>query len=79
MATLIRGIIDDAIAKIQKPIHLAEKDDKINAVKTMYERGLFLVKGSVAHAARALNVSHFNIYNYLKGLNYSEKNMPKDW
>jgi predicted transcriptional regulator YheO len=72
MATLIRGIIEDAIYGMQKPIHLAEKEDKIKAVKTMYERGLFLMKGSVTHVAMALNVSRFTIYNYLKELGYSE-------
>ena len=72
MATLIRGIIEDAISGMQKPIHLAEKEDKIKAVKTMYERGLFLMKGSVTHVAMALNVSRFTIYNYLKEIGYSE-------
>lgn len=67
---IIKSIVDEALAGMQKPVHSADKDDKMNAIKTMYERGLFLVKGGVDQAAQALGVSRFTIYNYLKELQY---------
>lgn len=70
VAMIIKNIVDDSLANINKPIHMADKDDKLNVIKIMYERGLFLVKGGVDHAAKALGVSRFTVYNYLKELSY---------
>jgi len=72
VAVIIKSIVDDAIANLDKPIHLAEKEDKLKAIKMMYERGLFLVKGGVEYAAKALGVSRFTVYNYLKELAYHD-------
>lgn len=70
VSAMIKDIVDDAIAHLDKPINLAEKEDKLKAIKMMYERGLFLVRGGVEYAAKALGVSRFTIYNYLKELQY---------
>lgn len=67
---LMRAIVDEAMVGIQKPIRLAEKTDKIKAIKVMYDRGLFLLKGGVDFAAGALGISRFTVYNYLKELRY---------
>lgn len=72
VAAIIKGIVDDAIASLNKPVHTAEKDDKLKVIKVMYERGLFLVKGGVDYAAKALGVSRFTVYNYLKELAYHD-------
>lgn len=70
MALTIKGVIDDAISSIPEPIHLAEKSHKMDALKIMHGRGLFLIKGGIQYAARALGVSRFTIYNYLKELEF---------
>ncbi len=73
VTAIIKSIVDEAIAGLQAPVALADKDDKLNAIRTMHERGLFLVKGGVDYAARALGVSRFTIYNYLKELQFRDE------
>ena len=68
MALTIKGVIDDAVSSIPQPVHRADKSYKIEALKIMRERGLFLMKGGIEYAAGALGVSRFTIYNYLKEL-----------
>lgn len=72
VAAIIRSIVDEAIAGLHTPISAADKEEKLKAVRIMYQRGLFLVKGAADHAARALGVSRFTIYNYLKELQYRD-------
>lgn len=43
----------------------ASKKEKVEIVKQMHENGLFIVKGGVEHAAKALGVTRYTIYNYL--------------
>jgi predicted transcriptional regulator YheO len=43
-----------------------EKDDKIEVIKYLDQKGAFMIKGAVDHAAEKLNVSRYTIYNYLK-------------
>lgn len=65
MDILIDEIIDTAVKATGKPVLLMTKEEKIQAVEQMLRRGLFVVKGSVPRAARALNLSRYTIYNYL--------------
>ena len=44
------------------------KQAKVEAVRVMQERGLFIVKGGVEKAAAALGVTRYTIYNYLEQL-----------
>jgi predicted transcriptional regulator YheO len=44
------------------------KQAKLEAVRVMQERGLFIVKGGVEKAASALGVTRYTIYNYLEQL-----------
>ncbi|QVM93277.1 PAS domain-containing protein [Pseudomonas entomophila] len=44
------------------------KQAKVEAVRVMQERGLFIVKGGVEKAAEALGVTRYTIYNYLEQL-----------
>lgn len=64
-------IINNSIEAINIPVHLMEKVHKLNAVRLMYKRGVFLVKGGVERAAQALEVTRFTIYNYLDELRNS--------
>jgi predicted transcriptional regulator YheO len=65
MDTLMKEIIDDAVRRLSKPVSLMNKDEKTQAVDTMLQRGLFIVKGGVERAAAALGVTRFTIYNYM--------------
>lgn len=44
------------------------KQAKVEAVRMMQDRGLFIVKGGVEKAAEALGVTRYTIYNYLEQL-----------
>lgn len=63
MDTLMQEIIGDAA-----PLEKMSKEEKIQAVREMQRRGLFIVKGGVQRAAAALQVSRFTIYNYMEEL-----------
>ncbi|MFJ4153924.1 transcriptional regulator [Pseudomonas sp. NPDC089752] len=49
------------------------KRAKVEAVRAMQERGLFIVKGGVEKAAAALGVTRFTIYNYLEEIRNMQK------
>ncbi len=70
--SMIKCIVDEAVAAMHRPPSAASKEDKLKAIRAMHAQGLFLVKGGVDHAARALGVSRFTVYNYLKELQFRE-------
>ncbi|MBK5017843.1 transcriptional regulator [Pantoea sp. S62] len=43
----------------------ATKKDKVEIVRLMQEKGLFIVRGGVEMAARVLGVTRYTVYNYL--------------
>jgi predicted transcriptional regulator YheO len=65
MDTLMREIIDAAVAAPGGAAASMKRENKIRAVGEMQRRGLFIVKGGVERAATALGVSRFTIYNYM--------------
>ena len=71
MESLMREVISSAIQRCGKPVVKMDKDEKTSAVAMMQERGLFMVRGGVERAAKALAVSRFTIYNYLDSLKSS--------
>lgn len=74
--SLVQEIIENAIAASGKPVSMMSKEDKIEAVRQMNNRGLFLIRSSVDLVAASLGVSRFTIYNYLdelKGSSPAEK------
>lgn len=44
---------------------LMKKAQKLEAVRQMQDRGLFIVKGGIEKAAAALGVTRYTVYNYL--------------
>ncbi|NML44794.1 hypothetical protein HHL11_13635 [Ramlibacter sp. G-1-2-2] len=65
---LMQEIIADAVRRLGKPVTLMNKEEKIQAVAAMMQRGLFIVKGGVERAAKALGVTRYTVYNYLEAL-----------
>ncbi|MCA0241432.1 MAG: PAS domain-containing protein [Proteobacteria bacterium] len=66
MDALMHEIIGDAVRRLGKPVALMNKEEKVQAVQAMMQRGLFIVKGGVGRAAASLGVTRFTIYNYLE-------------
>ncbi len=63
MGLLMTQVIQDAVTRVGSG--KMNKQAKVEAVRKMQERGLFIVKGGVEKAAAALGVTRFTVYNYL--------------
>ena len=63
--TMLRANVEEIIAQEGVPVAMMKKDDKVRVVKSLDERGIFLIKGSVEGVARFLEVSRYTVYNYL--------------
>jgi len=78
MEILMKEIINDAVHKLGKPIAMMNKEEKIYAVHVMMQRGLFIVKGGVERAAKALGVTRHSVYNYLEELRKRNSSIAED-
>ncbi|MFZ7102416.1 MAG: helix-turn-helix transcriptional regulator [Peptococcaceae bacterium] len=63
---VLNSIIKNVIADYPTPQQLMTKEDKLNIVKRLDGKGVFLVKGAVDQVAKVLGVSRYTIYNYLE-------------
>ncbi|MBS0515277.1 MAG: PAS domain-containing protein [Proteobacteria bacterium] len=68
---LMAQIVTESTRKFGAPVAAMSKDQKMRAVETMMQRGLFIVKGGVECAAKVLGVTRFTVYNYLDELKES--------
>jgi len=66
VADTVLQIIRESMEVIGKPSGFMDRNDRLKAVRLMYERGLFLIRGGVERAATALGISRFTLYSYLK-------------
>lgn len=69
---LAEDLLTRAIAAADVPVDLMQKRHKLGVVQDLKERGFFILRESVERAARALGVSRFTIYNYLKELEQAD-------
>lgn len=76
--TLVEEIIEDGIRSAGRPVSIMTKEDKMEAVRQMNQRGLFLIRSSVDMVAAHLGVSRFTIYNYLDELKKSDQTADGD-
>ncbi len=59
-------LLDDALKSIGKPISMLNKDDRISVVKSLEEKGAFIMQKSIPIVSKKLNISRYTVYNYLK-------------
>ncbi|WP_153787370.1 transcriptional regulator [Pseudomonas sp. EMN2] len=76
MAVLMAEIIHDSLQRSGQG--RMNKQAKVEAVRVMQERGLFIVKGGVEKAAEALGVTRYTIYNYLEQLRGEQAPAARD-
>jgi predicted transcriptional regulator YheO len=60
--------VRQAISAIGVPPDLMQKRHKLEVVRLLEERGLFLIRDAVDFVANALGVTRYTIYNYLNEL-----------
>jgi predicted transcriptional regulator YheO len=71
--TFLQFMINRALEQINKPVYLANKEEKIEIIKFLKENNIFNIKGAVDITAKELNVSRYTIYNYLDEVNAMAK------
>ena len=65
--------VRQAISTIDVPPDLMQKRHKLEVVRLLEERGLFLIRDAVDFVATALGVTRYTIYNYLNELKPEEE------
>jgi len=65
ISDVVKDIISNTLIDVTKSKGKLKKDDKVEFVAFLEEKGIFRVKGSVDWVAETLGVSRFTIYNYL--------------
>jgi predicted transcriptional regulator YheO len=62
----IESLTAQAVRQAKKQPAMMTKEEKVQLVQTLEFQGAFLIRGAVAYVAKALGVSKFTVYNYLK-------------
>ena len=71
---LLERVFIKAQQKIGKPIEKMQKDDKLEIVRYLQKKGIFLVKGNIEKIAKRLSVSRYTVYNYLSEIKPEKNN-----
>jgi predicted transcriptional regulator YheO len=69
---LAAHLIHQSIADAALPVEQMKKEHKIEVVRRLKARGMFLLRDAVEMIAESLQVSRFTIYNYLNELGDTE-------
>jgi predicted transcriptional regulator YheO len=64
--TLVNELIKETSKKIGKPLPQMGREDKLEMIRNLKEKGIFLIKGSAKRVSKELNVSLATIYKYLE-------------
>lgn len=62
---LLDLLIEQAIAKVGKPVALMNKDDKVAVVQDLNNAGAFLITKSGDKVSNLLGISKFTLYSYM--------------
>ncbi len=68
LCNLVNNVLDAS----GKPVAYMTKDDKVEIVKILDQKGAFLIKGAIDYAAKVLCVSRYTVYNYLDEVRVEE-------
>ena len=68
---IIVNLIDNTIGDLD--VTTLKKNDNIRLVTFMYEKGIFLAKGSVEKVAKRLNIAPVTVYSYLDKIKKNAK------
>lgn len=64
----------EVVNKLNKPIHLMNKQDRLEIVKSLYEKGSLNYQKSILKISKLLGVTRYTIYNYLNELGIQNNN-----
>ncbi len=67
---VVAGMITGILGEMGKTPAAMSRDEKMEVVKRLEERGAFLVKRSAEQVAEALDLSRYTIFSYLKEIRH---------
>src|SRR5699024_6423496 len=73
VVSILHQIIYNTIEKYGIAVSEMSKENKVEIVKFLDDKQVFLIKGAINYVAETLNVSRYTIYNYLDDIR-SKKN-----
>jgi predicted transcriptional regulator YheO len=62
---MLSSIVNKTLESVGKPVAFISKEEKVNIVQLLDEKGVFLIKGAIDYVAKVLCVSRYTVYNYL--------------
>lgn len=64
----IQEVANDLIDKIigHKPVEKLRRDEKVEMIRFMEQKGIFLIRGTIDRVAEKLNVSKVTVYSYIE-------------
>ncbi|MCC3357839.1 helix-turn-helix transcriptional regulator [Bacillus sp. REN16] len=64
----IQEVANDLIDKIigNKPVEKLRRDEKVEMVRFMEQKGIFLIRGTIDRVAEKLNISKVTVYSYIE-------------
>ena len=62
---MLSSIVNKTLDSVGKPVAFISKDEKVNIVQLLDDKGVFLIKGAIDYVAKVLCVSRYTVYNYL--------------
>jgi predicted transcriptional regulator YheO len=69
---VVAGMVTQTLGEIGKTPAAMTREEKMEVVKRLEERGAFLVKRSAEQVAEALDLSRYTIFAYLKEIRHGE-------
>jgi predicted transcriptional regulator YheO len=61
----LHGMIAECASRIGKPLLELSREERLELVRLLEQRGAFLVRRAVPTIAKSLNVTRYTVYNYL--------------
>ncbi|HAA80097.1 MAG TPA: hypothetical protein DCE09_00290 [Thermoanaerobacter sp.] len=72
VSDVLESIVNTTLENYGKPVNFMSKEEKVQVVKMLDEKGTFLIRGAVDYVAKILCVSRYTIYNYLDEIRVGE-------
>ncbi|NLE23250.1 MAG: transcriptional regulator [Actinobacteria bacterium] len=69
---VVSGMVTQILSEMGKNASAMSREEKMEVVKRLEERGAFLVKRSAEQVAEALDLSRYTIFAYLKEIRHAE-------
>lgn len=66
------NLVNSVLEASGKPVAYMTKEDKVEIVRILDQKGAFLIKGAIDYVAKVLCVSRYTVYNYLDEVRVGE-------